>query len=113
MKDNAPPSSSVTPRIDGGKRSVRRIARIAAIAAAIVAALAIARFCPSHGDVVFTGLDDSALCALARAYSQGLPLRYRDEAFASVPEAVRPTITYRPILSRKTHDLAHEIETDT
>ena len=113
MEDNAPPSSTATSRIDSGKCSVRRIARIAAIAAAIVAALAIARFCPSRGNVVFTGLDDSALCALARGYSRGLPLRYRDEAFASVPEAVRPTITYRPILSRKTHDLAHEIETDT
>ena len=113
MEDNAPHSSTATSHIGRGKLTVWRTARLAAFATAAVAALAIARFCPSRGDVFFSMLDDSKLTLLAHGYSRGLPLRYHDEAFASVPEAVRPTITYRPFLSRKTHDLAHEIETDT
>ena len=113
MEDYARKNSTTASNDGNGNGTVRQVARIAVITVAVLAALAIARFCPSRGDVFFTGLDDSALCALARGYSLGLPLRYHDEAFASVPAAVRPKIIYRPILSRKTHDLAHEIETDT
>ena len=65
------------------------------------------------GEVLFTGLDDSAQSMLARSLEDGAPLVYRDEAFAAVPPEVRPALLYRPGLPRKTRDLAHQLDPAT
>ena len=65
------------------------------------------------GEVLFTGLDDSAQSMLARSIERGAPLVYRDEAFAAVPPEVRPALLYRPGLPRKTRDLAHQLDPAT
>jgi len=62
------------------------------------------------GEVLFTGLDDSAQSMLARSIERGAPLVYRDAAFAAVPPEVRPSLLYRPGLPRKTRDLAHQLD---
>ena len=83
---------------------------------AILLMLALPRVFPSErwtGTVYFTGLDDSAQCALARSLEKGVPLVFHDEAFASVPKEVRPALLYRPAAARKTHDLAHQVNPRT
>lgn len=65
------------------------------------------------GEVLFTGLDDSAQSMLARSIERGAPLVYRDAAFAAVPPEVRPALLYRPGLPRKTRDLAHQLDPAT
>ena len=65
------------------------------------------------GEVLFTGLDDSAQSMLARSIERGAPLVYRDDAFAAVPPEVRPALLYRPGLPRKTRDLAHQLDPAT
>ena len=65
------------------------------------------------GEVLFTGLDDSAQSMLARSIERGAPLVYRDDAFATVPPEVRPALLYRPGLPRKTRDLAHQLNPAT
>ena len=65
------------------------------------------------GEVLFTGLDDSAQSMLARSIEAGAPLVYRDDAFAAVPPDVRPALLYRPGLPRKTRDLAHQLDPAT
>ena len=77
--------------------------------------LAIPLFSPSErwtGTVFFTGLDDSAQCALARSLEKGAPLVFHDDAFAAVPPEVRPALLYRPA-ARKTRDLAHQVHPHT
>ena len=84
--------------------------------AATLLMLAIPLFSPSErwtGTVYFTGLDDSAQCALARSFEMGVPMVFRDEAFASVPKEVRPALLYRPVAGRKTHDLARQVNPRT
>jgi hypothetical protein len=65
------------------------------------------------GEVLFTGLDDSAQSMLARSIEAGAPLVYRDAAFAAVPPDVRSALLYRPGLPRKTRDLAHQLDPAT
>lgn len=84
------------------------------LAALLVFALPL--FFPSErwtGTVYFTGLDDSAQCALARSMEKGAPLVFHDKAFAAVPERVRPALLYRPAAARKTRDLAHQVDPRT
>ena len=85
----------------------------------VVAALAMTAFLPRlfpserwNGTVYFTGLDDSAQCALARSFEKGSPPIFHDEAFADVPPDVRPALLYRPA-ARKTRDLAHQVDPRT
>lgn len=87
--------------------------RASAAVAAIALCAAVAVFAPTRGDVFFTGLDDSAQCALVRGLAHGLPLRFADSSFAAVPAAARSVVTYRPAAARKTRDLAHQIDART
>ena len=58
----------------------------------------------------FTGLDDSAQCALARSFGKGAPAVARDDAFGAVPADVRPALLYRPAAARKTRDLIRQVD---
>ena len=68
---------------------------------------------PLPGEVLFTGLDDSAQSMLARSIARGAPLVFHDDAFAAVPPEVRPALLYRPGLPRRTRDLAHQLDPAT
>ena len=82
---------------------------------AAVAAFALFGLSRGHpsGDVLFTGLDDSAQTALSRSIAAGAPLVYADDAFAAVPRRVRRSLLYRPSARRKTRDLAHQVNRRT
>lgn len=113
MDDNISLNTTATSYDGDGKCPVRRVVKTVAVAVAVLVALVILRFCPSRGDVFFTGLDDSGQCALAHGFSHGMPLLYHDGAYAAVPEAARAAILYRPNTSRKTRDIAHAIDMET
>ena len=89
-------------------RSGRR--RRGAAFLAVIFAVAVALFAPTRGDVFFTGLDDSAQCALARSLRRGAPLVARDDALAGVPQDALPLVLYRPHTARKSRDLAHQVD---
>ena len=92
-----------------------RFAALSGIVALVLVALLSSLF-PSElasGTVYFTGLDDSAQCALTRSFAKDAPLVFHDDAFKSVPRKVRSALLYRPAAARKTHDLAHQINRRT
>ena len=103
-----PPGRS---RLSGpGLFSVRSRRAWLPAAAAVVSLAVFAATGRPWGEVLFTGLDDSAQSILARAFKgEGAALAFRDDAFAAVPGDARADLLYRPG-GRLTRDLAHQVD---